>query len=53
MSYQKYVRMCARKKRFRTEAEAQNVGLKLGQRAYECSCCGGWHNTKAPETERP
>ena len=48
MSYQEYVRMCARKKRFRSEAAAQKAGRKWNQRAYECPCCGGWHNTKAP-----
>jgi len=41
----RYLRCCGRKRRFRTEIEAENHGQRWGQRAYECPCCGGWHLT--------
>lgn len=50
MSWNAYLRGCARKKRFRTESEAMVKGRKYGQRAYECSCCGFWHLTSKKES---
>jgi hypothetical protein len=56
MSYEDYKRMCARKKRFRTEAAAGKLARKYNQRAYECPCCGKvvlWPQEAPAPRQRP
>jgi hypothetical protein len=42
-------RMCTRKRRYRTEADAldaaQMVGVERQRKAYRCPCCNTWHLT--------
>lgn len=42
-------RMCIRKRRYRTEADALDAALlttsKWGASAYRCTVCGQWHLT--------
>lgn len=40
--------MCLRKKAF-SQAAAEHVAKKFGQRSYLCPHCGSWHCTKAPD----
>jgi hypothetical protein len=46
-----YVRMCARKRKFKSEDRAMRQGKKWHQRAYECPCCGQWHLTSQVDAE--
>jgi hypothetical protein len=42
-------RMCTRKRRYRTEADALDTALIVGverrRKAYRCPICGQWHLT--------
>jgi hypothetical protein len=45
------LRMCSRKRRYRTEADALDAALLAGverrRKAYRCPICGRWHLTSA------
>jgi hypothetical protein len=44
-------RMCTRKRRYRSEADALDavsiVGIERRRKAYRCPICGQWHLTSA------
>jgi len=44
-------RMCTRKRRYRTQADALDAALLAGverqRSAYRCPLCGAWHLTSA------
>jgi hypothetical protein len=50
--YDKYRRMCGRKKAYATEELAMSAGNKWHQRPYECPCCGKWHLTSKLKTTK-
>lgn len=44
-------RMCTRKRRYRTQADALDaarlLGIERGRKAYLCPLCGRWHLASA------
>lgn len=49
-------RMCTRKRRYRTEADALDaaclLGLQRQRKAYRCPICGQWHLASTSERGR-